>query len=204
MSNTNVSGPKHTCQSCAITASGSTPCLFSGSETANQSVHCPELALSGHKDTTCGSNSGVKTASFSGANTASLTPSLSGPKPTRFSNPSFADAVDIGAEVERDEDDTWLQRIDLRVVECSEEGIGLSTPPFPFYQHWDPQYPKKKKNRKMARASDAEYEQWTADGKPFCPTYEKRPPPSLQRSFPTQETGRRAGRGLNEQGVNAL
>ena len=36
-------------------------------------------------------------------------------------------------------DDSWMDRIDLKAVECCEDGVELSTPPFPFYQRWDPQ-----------------------------------------------------------------
>ena len=93
-SNTNVSGAKHTCQSCGITASGSkpnpsssantasgqSPTFSSGSETANPSVRGPELVFSGHEDAPRGVNttssipSGVNAASpiHSGVNAASL------------------------------------------------------------------------------------------------------------------------------------
>ena len=97
-SNTNVSGAKHTCQSCGITASGSkpnpsssantasgqSPTFSSGSETANPSVRGPELAFSGHEDAPRGVNttssipSGVNAASpiHSGVNAASLIAAL--------------------------------------------------------------------------------------------------------------------------------
>jgi hypothetical protein len=39
-------------------------------------------------------------------------------------------------------------------VECCDEGVELSTPPFPFYQRWDSQY-RKKKNRNMATYANA-------------------------------------------------
>lgn len=54
----------------------------------------------------------------------------------------------VADEVEEDTE-AWMQRIDLRAVECCDEGVELSTPPFPFYQRWDPQY-RKKKNRNLA------------------------------------------------------
>ena len=41
-----------------------------------------------------------------------------------------------------DENDNWKDRITLMAVECCEEGIKLSTPPFPFVQRWDPQQQK--------------------------------------------------------------
>jgi hypothetical protein len=57
-------------------------------------------------------------------------------------------------EAEEEDPDAWLQRIDLRAVECCDEGVELSTPPFPFYQRWDPQY-RKKKNRNMTTYANA-------------------------------------------------
>jgi hypothetical protein len=57
-------------------------------------------------------------------------------------------------EAEEEDPDAWLQRIDLRAVECCDEGVELSMPPFPFYQRWDPQY-RKKKNRNMATYANA-------------------------------------------------
>jgi hypothetical protein len=48
---------------------------------------------------------------------------------------------------EHEDDDSWRERIDLRAVECCDNGVELSTPPFPFYQYWDPQYDTRKKRR---------------------------------------------------------
>ena len=39
-------------------------------------------------------------------------------------------------------EDAWKEKIDLRAVECCQDGIELSTPPFPFHQRWDPQQQK--------------------------------------------------------------
>ena len=38
--------------------------------------------------------------------------------------------------------DSWKDKIMLMAVECCEEGVELSTPPFPFVQRWDPQQRK--------------------------------------------------------------
>ncbi|APA07561.1 hypothetical protein SS1G_00933 [Sclerotinia sclerotiorum 1980 UF-70] len=38
-----------------------------------------------------------------------------------------------------DVDDSWRDKIVYRAVECCQEGIVLSEPPFPFVQRWDPQ-----------------------------------------------------------------
>lgn len=74
-------------------------------------------------------------------------PTLIGPQA-----PSDADAgmdATDGQAVEDYED--WAAKIDLSAVECCDEGVTLSTPPFPFYQRWDPQYRGKK--RKQQRES---------------------------------------------------
>jgi uncharacterized Zn finger protein (UPF0148 family) len=191
VSNTHVSGAKHICQSCDITASSSN--TASGHEpapSANLSASDPEPSSAiGRPENARHIPHGFNTASFissgihaasstpSGANTTGFTPSLSGPEPTRLTRPNLADSRGNGPEAEEEDDNTWHQRIDLRAVECCEKGIELSTPPFPFYRRWDSQYRKKKVNRNMARASDASYEQWTADGKPLCPNCGKRHPP---------------------------
>merc|ERR1712230_89455 len=51
-----------------------------------------------------------------------------------------------------DDDESWREKIDLNAVECCEEGINLSTPPFPFYQRWDPQQRRKKSKARNGRA----------------------------------------------------
>jgi hypothetical protein len=74
------------------------------------------------------------------------------PKSKSKAQPKQPDIAE--AEAEEEDPDAWLQRIDLRAVECCEEGVELSTPPFPFYQRWDSQY-RKKKNRNMAAYANA-------------------------------------------------
>ncbi|KAI1207165.1 uncharacterized protein F4807DRAFT_435928 [Annulohypoxylon truncatum] len=47
--------------------------------------------------------------------------------------------------------DSWKNKIIYRAVECCQEGIVLSEPPFPFIQRWDPQqqgYWSQKKNKR--------------------------------------------------------
>ena len=41
--------------------------------------------------------------------------------------------------VEEEDDESWMDKIDLQAVECSYEGVTYSKPPFPFIQRWDPQ-----------------------------------------------------------------
>ncbi|KAK0653069.1 hypothetical protein B0T16DRAFT_444130 [Cercophora newfieldiana] len=40
---------------------------------------------------------------------------------------------------QKEDPDAWREKITYSAVECCEEGIELSEPPFPFVQRWDPQ-----------------------------------------------------------------
>ncbi|KAK4503710.1 hypothetical protein PRZ48_004625 [Zasmidium cellare] len=56
-------------------------------------------------------------------------------------------------EVADDEDpEAWRDKIELSAVECCDEGVELSAPPFPFQQRWDPQYQYSKKRKRSANA----------------------------------------------------
>ena len=63
-------------------------------------------------------------------------------------------------------DDSWKSKIDLRAVECCQDGITLSTPPFPFVQRWDPQQQRgygnksnrKRKGKKRKRNNSSYYD----------------------------------------------
>lgn len=78
-------------------------------------------------------------------------------------------------EGEAEEDpDAWREKITYRAVECCQEGIELSEPPFPFVQRWDPQqqghwYHKKNKrgggNKKAQRNQSHFYEESSHGGK---------------------------------------
>ena len=52
--------------------------------------------------------------------------------------------------------DTWQNKIRLSAVECVDQGVRLSQPPFPFQQCWDPQYawnrPNKNRRKKKRKA----------------------------------------------------
>ncbi|KAK5134707.1 hypothetical protein LTR08_006222 [Meristemomyces frigidus] len=76
--------------------------------------------------------------------------STSGPS----NNGAFAADIEQG----RDEEDpgAWREKIELTAVECSEEGVTLSTPPFPFYQRWDPQQRRKKSKARTGKAYAAQ------------------------------------------------
>ncbi|KAI7337285.1 hypothetical protein KC315_g2393 [Hortaea werneckii] len=55
-----------------------------------------------------------------------------------------------------DDDESWREKIDLSAVECCEAIFNLSTPPFPFYQRWDPQQRRKKSKARNGRTYAAE------------------------------------------------
>ncbi|ROT41667.1 hypothetical protein SODALDRAFT_377319 [Sodiomyces alkalinus F11] len=44
-----------------------------------------------------------------------------------------------GEEEQAEDPEAWREKINYRAVECCDEGIELSEPPFPFVQRWDPQ-----------------------------------------------------------------
>ncbi|KAI1443572.1 hypothetical protein F5Y02DRAFT_392832 [Annulohypoxylon stygium] len=57
------------------------------------------------------------------------------------------------------EPDGWKNKIIYRAVECCQEGVVLSEPPFPFVQRWDPQqqgYWSHKKNKRGGQSKRAQ------------------------------------------------
>ncbi|KAK0717394.1 hypothetical protein B0T26DRAFT_296054 [Lasiosphaeria miniovina] len=58
----------------------------------------------------------------------------------RLEQPS---SVSVGqeshGELAPDNDESWREKISYCAVECIQEGVELSEPPFPFVQRWDPQ-----------------------------------------------------------------
>ncbi|KAK3995701.1 hypothetical protein QBC44DRAFT_233413 [Cladorrhinum sp. PSN332] len=59
---------------------------------------------------------------------------------------------DIQAQTEEDPD-AWRENINYRAVECCQEGVELSEPPFPFVQRWDPQQQYFRKDNKRGGRS---------------------------------------------------
>ena len=107
--------------------------------------------------------------------------------------------------------DAWREKVIYRAVECVQEGIILSEPPFPFIQRWDPQQrgsrsgkrkkdqrdqpqyyedelriPKKQKRRKGKNSYAKEQEYPDA-------SYQSTRQDSLRSEEPTQETSFEAG-----------
>lgn len=64
-----------------------------------------------------------------------------------------------------DDGESWREKIDLNAIECCEEGITLSTPPFPFHQRWDPQQRRKKTKGRNGIAYSAGQRAHPATGK---------------------------------------
>ncbi|KAK4224676.1 hypothetical protein QBC38DRAFT_484916 [Podospora fimiseda] len=56
-------------------------------------------------------------------------------------------------EQAEEDPDAWREKINYRAVECSQEGVELSEPPFPFVQRWDPQQQYWKKDNKRGGRS---------------------------------------------------
>ncbi len=73
---------------------------------------------------------------------------------SHMSKPGDASEVNnLATSRPTEDDDSWKNKIVLMAVECCKEGVELSTPPFPFYQRWDPQQKKDYNNGYNARRS---------------------------------------------------
>lgn len=59
------------------------------------------------------------------------------------------------------DENAWRAKITYRAVECCQEGVELSEPPFPFVQRWDPQqqYAWFRKNKRGGKGKKAERNQ---------------------------------------------
>ncbi|KAK1062500.1 hypothetical protein LTR74_010205 [Friedmanniomyces endolithicus] len=92
---------------------------------------------------------------------------LAGKAKTKVAPPAAkAEASPKGiSEFEEDNGDSWRDKIDLTAVECVDEGITLSTPPFPFYQRWDPSQRKKKSKARTDKAYSASKGQKSQNGR---------------------------------------
>ncbi|TKA76741.1 hypothetical protein B0A49_02711 [Cryomyces minteri] len=85
-----------------------------------------------------------------------------------------ADTLEEDAE---GDSDAWKCKIKLTAVECCGDHVQLSTPPFPFYQRWDPQqqnYPRGPSGKKRKRNSKKYYQGGQAEMyEPYEPEYEE-------------------------------
>ncbi|KAM0280807.1 hypothetical protein ACHAQH_003837 [Verticillium albo-atrum] len=83
------------------------------------------------------------------------------PRTTDAESNQGIDAIQATKDIEEEDPDAWRQKINCRAVECCDEGIELSEPPFPFVQRWDPQQQfdqwKNKGKRKRPRRNASQY-----------------------------------------------
>jgi hypothetical protein len=88
-----------------------------------------------------------------------------------------SEPVPVETPVEEDEDpEAWREKVVISAVECVDEGVVLSAPPFPFEQRWDPQYRNnnKKRNRNNALYNAAKRQKKrNNNGSDFVETYDK-------------------------------
>lgn len=62
-----------------------------------------------------------------------------------------AEAGSVPEEPEDEDPEAWRSKIVYRAVECVQEGVELSEPPFPFVQRWDPQQQNAWRNKRGGR-----------------------------------------------------
>ncbi|KAF2219084.1 hypothetical protein BDZ85DRAFT_60916 [Elsinoe ampelina] len=60
--------------------------------------------------------------------------------------------------------DYWKQHIELTAVECCDEDVKLSTPPFPFYQRWDPSQRRQKKRKRRSHYEEEQNDSYFGNG----------------------------------------
>lgn len=78
-------------------------------------------------------------------------------------------------QADQDEDpEAWRERVVMSAVECVDEGVQLSEPPFPFRQKWDPQYwSQKVKKRGAGGGERAAKKRRRNGGEDLVETYDK-------------------------------
>jgi hypothetical protein len=75
----------------------------------------------------------------------------------------------VDQEDEGEDPEAWRKKISYRAVECCQDDVALSEPPFPFVQRWDPQqqYSTRKRKRNSQSFNDEAYyeedSQWNGD-----------------------------------------
>ena len=87
-------------------------------------------------------------------------------------------ATDPACVEDPEDSESWRKQIQLSAVECLDEGVTLSTPPFPFRQRWDPQYQSKKKGRNSSSYAEPNKRQKKRekignDNNSYIETYDK-------------------------------
>ncbi|KAI1101580.1 hypothetical protein F4804DRAFT_315495 [Jackrogersella minutella] len=83
---------------------------------------------------------------------------LQTPRLEQAQNDTEQTSQEAGDFTEEDPD-AWKDKINYRAVECCQEGVELSEPPFPFVQRWDPQQQgswSQKKNKRGGQSKRAQ------------------------------------------------
>ncbi|KAE8452736.1 hypothetical protein EG329_013008 [Mollisiaceae sp. DMI_Dod_QoI] len=74
--------------------------------------------------------------------------------------PKPSETIESLAEAVEEDPEAWREKIIYRAVECVQEGVELSEPPFPFIQRWDPQQQRSwSHNGKRKQAEHPQYYQ---------------------------------------------
>ncbi|KAF8854156.1 hypothetical protein BDZ45DRAFT_747814 [Acephala macrosclerotiorum] len=76
--------------------------------------------------------------------------------------PKPSEATEVQPEAVEEDPEAWREKIVYRAVECVQEGIELSEPPFPFVQRWDPQqrsWPQNGKRKHTEREQPQYYQE---------------------------------------------
>jgi hypothetical protein len=60
-------------------------------------------------------------------------------RPQKIPKPTEEPQTNVSDELVDEHPEAWREKILYRAVECVEEGVELTEPPFPFVQRWDPQ-----------------------------------------------------------------
>jgi hypothetical protein len=70
-----------------------------------------------------------------------------------------------GQEQGEEDPEAWREKLTYRAVECCQEGVVLSQPPFPFVQRWDPkqQYQNHKRGKRKRRNQEQYQEEYYND-----------------------------------------
>ncbi|KAM0353018.1 hypothetical protein ACHAPU_001904 [Fusarium lateritium] len=108
--------------------------------------------------------------------------------------------------------EAWREKISYRAVECCQEDVVLSEPPFPFVQRWDPQqqYSTRKRKRNSQSFNEESYyeedSQWNGDEEWNDNSQKKKKKKSKKRKSKGAHDGgcdeEASGGSLNEIGVD--
>ena len=94
-------------------------------------------------------------------------------------NGVVVNGVSAGAEASNEvvkvgeDPEAWREKLNVTAVECCDEDVKLSTPPFPFRQYWDPQYNNKRKKRNPQKYAESSTKRRGRINTEYVETYDK-------------------------------